>query len=485
MSFAWSPAEACIISMEAYYYSRLSASDSTFLDLEKANTHMHVAATAVFESGPLACEGGGIDVDRLRDYVESRLELIPRYRQKLDWVPLEKHPVWVDDPHFNISYHVRHTCLPSPGSIDQLKCLAARVMSQQLDRDKPLWEFWVVEGLDQGKRFAVIQKAHHCMIDGLSGVDLMYVLMSPVPEQEFEKAGDWTPRPAPSPIQLLRDEMIGKISAPLQAAAGLPALLSSPLDSAAEFKEKLGAVAEAMSATMYSSSPTPFNAKIGPHRRFDWLAMDLRRIKEIKNRLGGTVNDVVLAIAAGAVGRFLEARGVDRRGLFIRANVPVSIREENQRGTLGNQIALWMADLPVGEISPVGRLNRVRETTRTLKQSKQVLGAQVLSSVSDMTSSTLLSLAVRLSTRSRPFNLVVTNVPGPQADMYMLGARLDEIYPMVNLLENQGLGVALFSYAGTLFWGVLGDWDLLPDLSTFVGGLAESFAELEQAALSS
>jgi diacylglycerol O-acyltransferase / wax synthase len=202
----------------------------------------------------------------------------------------------------------------------------------------------------------------------------------------------------------------------------------------------------------------------------------------VKNVLGGTVNDVVLATVSGAVRRFLLQRGVDPDELRIRANVPVSVRSVDERGSLGNRIALWMTDLPVDEADPVARLERIRITTHRLKESKQALGAQVLASVSDMTTWRLLATAARLSMRSRPYNLVVTNVPGPQVDLFLLDAQLREIYPMVNLLPNQGLGVALFSYAGTLHWGVLADWDLVPDLDVFVGDLERSFQELKVAA---
>jgi diacylglycerol O-acyltransferase / wax synthase len=241
-------------------------------------------------------------------------------------------------------------------------------------------------------------------------------------------------------------------------------------------------VAETLASSASQASSTPWNQDIGPHRRFDWLRLDLGEIKAVKNVLGGTVNDIVLATVTGAVRRFLLQRGVDPDELRIRANVPVSVRSTDERGSLGNRIALWMTDLPVDEGDPVARLDRIKITTHRLKESKQALGAQVLASVSDMTTWRLLATAARLSMRARPYNLVVTNVPGPQLELYLLDARLREIYPMVNLLPGQGLGVALFSYAGTLHWGVLADWDLVPDLAVFVAELERSFKELKLAA---
>ncbi|MFN2425070.1 MAG: wax ester/triacylglycerol synthase family O-acyltransferase [Candidatus Binatia bacterium] len=465
-----------------FAYEPLSAADNTFLALENGGAHMHIAATSVFDCGSLANADGGVDIDRIRAYVESRLHLIPRYRQRLAYVPFGRLPVWVDDEHFNISYHVRHTSLPRPGTIEQLKLLAARIQSQRIDRAKPLWEFWVVEGLEDGRRFAVIQKTHHCMIDGISGVDLLAVLLSPFPSTSFEAGPQFVPRPAPTAPALALSEAWRGVAEPLGALFSLTSRVGDPLGLMRDVFDGVEGIAETLTSTARPASETPWNRPIGPHRRFDWLRLDLAEIKSVKNVLGGTVNDVVLATVAGAVRRFLLRRGVDPDELRIRANVPVSVRSLDERGSLGNRIALWMTDLPVDEADAIARIERIRITTHRLKESKQALGAQVLASVSDMTTWRLLATAARLSMRSRPFNLVVTNVPGPQLELFMLDAGLREIYPMVNLLENQGIGVALFSYCGTLHWGVLADWDLVPDLDEFVAALERSFDELRIAA---
>lgn len=469
--------------MSSSSYERLTAADNTFLELEDGGAHMHIAATTIFEMGSLGREDGSVDVDRVRDAIASRLHLLPRYRQRLAFVPVERSPVWVDDDHFHLPYHVRHTALPRPGTERQLELLAGRILSQRLDRAKPLWEFWVIEGLEGGDRFAVIQKVHHCMIDGVSGVDLMAVLMSPFPQTDVEPAPAFVPRPVPSPVSLVLQEAWRRIREPAAAAAELSARLSDPLGVVRDAVDAVEGVAEALTATLLPASATPWNDAIGPHRRFEWLAMDLGRVKEVKATLGGTVNDVVLATVAGALRRFLTLRGIDPDPMRIRANVPVSVRSAEEKGSLGNRIALWMTELPVEVADPVRRLDRIRATTVRLKESKQALGARVLAGVSDMTTWRLLALAVRLSTRSRPYNVVVTNVPGPQVELFLLDARLRAIYPMVNLLENQGLGVALFSYAGRLFWGFVSDYDLVPDLDDFVAAVESSFAELETAAM--
>lgn len=468
--------------MSGFAYEPLSAADNTFLELENSGAHMHIAATSIFDVGSLANESGGVDIERVRAYISSRLHLIPRYRQRLAYVPFGRLPVWVDDEHFNLAFHVRHTSLPRPGTMEQLNLLAGRVHSQHIDRSRPLWEFWVVEGLEDGRRFAIIQKSHHCMIDGMSGVDLLGVLLSPFSSEEFSHGPHFVPKPAPTAPALALAEAWRGVSEPVSAALSLTSRFGDPSGLVRDVIDGVEGIAETFSSTASQASATPWNRKIGPHRRCEWLRLDLDEIKSVKNALGGTVNDVVLATVSGAVRRFLLQRGVDPDDLRIRANVPVSVRGSEERGSLGNRIALWMTDLPVDEGDPLARLERVRITTHRLKESKQALGAQVLASVSDMTTWRLLSMAARLSMRSRPFNLVVTNVPGPQVELYLLDAPLREIYPMVNLLENQGLGVALFSYAGVLHWGVVADWDLVPDLDVFVGDLERSFEELRIAA---
>jgi diacylglycerol O-acyltransferase / wax synthase len=461
-------------------YERLGAQDKTFLDLERPNEPQHIAAITVFEAGPLARPDGGVDIERVRAYVASRLHRLPRYRQRLAWIPLEGHPVWVDDPHFQIEYHVRHSALPRPGDERQLKRLAGRVITQPLDRERPLWEFWVVEGLEGGKRFAILQKVHHCMIDGIAGVDLMTVLLAPDADAEIEPGPPFEPRPPPGPIDLLAGEVGRRVSGMVSALGRTPGALRTPRDLADRVREGVFAVGETLGAALRPASDTPINRPLGAHRRMDWRDLELSRVKAVKDRLGGTVNDVVLATVAGALRRFLELRRLHVDELRIRANVPVSLRSRDQRGTLGNRIALFMAELPVNEPDPRERLARVRETMQRLKSSRQAMGAEVLAAVSEWTSATLLSLAVRGAARGRPYNLVVTNVPGPQIPLYLLGARMERCYPAVNLQPQQGLGVALFSYAGTLGLGFTADPEQLPDLYVFASAVIESFEELER-----
>ena len=464
--------------MPNYAYDRLSAMDTSFLVFENHATHMHVAATVIFDKGPFATADGGVDIERIRAYIESRLYRIPRYRQRLAWIPLENYPVWVDDDHFNIDYHVRHTSLPRPGDEQQLKRLSARIVSQQLDRGKPLWETWIVEGLD-GDRFAMVTKTHHCMIDGISGVDILTVLLDMAPDGTIEETPPFIPRPAPRGVQLLREEVFRRVREPFGIVSRV---LSTPGELANSMMEGLSAVGETIAGSLGAASETPFNRPIGPHRRFDWLTMDLGEVKAVKNRLGGTVNDVVLATVSGAVRRFLEGRRINVETLDFRAMVPVSTRTAQERGTLGNRVSGWVTTLPIAERDPRERLAKVSRTTADLKDSRQAMGAEMLAQVTEWTGSTLLTIAMRLALRARPFNLVVTNVPGPQIPLYLLGSRMRCAYPLVPLFFNQGLGIALFSYAGKLFWGFNADWDTLPDLDVFAEAIQASFAELLGAA---
>ncbi len=465
-------------------YERLTALDRFFLDVEQHSSHMHVAATAILEIGPLRSPDGGIAMNRIREYVASRLYLIPRYRQRLANIPIENHPVWVDDDRFAIRYHVRHSSLPRPGNERQLKRLSARIMSQKLDRSRPLWELWVVEGLEDD-RFALISKTHHCMIDGVSGVDLMTVLLSVLPDTEFEEPTPWNPEPAPTSLELLRDDLIRRVTSPLNLVGLLGQAVSDPRRTCEAASEAATALGQTVGLGFQSASETPFNRRISGYRRFDWLRFDLEDIKHVKNRLGGTVNDVVLAIVAGAVGRFFERRGIptyEQERMEFRAFCPVSVRDPSQRGRLGNRVSGMLARLPIAERDPSRRMAAIIETTKNLKKTKQALGAEVLTAVSEWTVPTLLTMGARLATRARAYNMIVTNVPGPQVPLYLLGARLLEPFPMVPLFGNQALGIALFSYSGKLCWGLNAAWDIVPDLHDFVRDMEASFEELVAAA---
>jgi WS/DGAT/MGAT family acyltransferase len=460
------------------HYERLSALDASFLDIEDDSSHMHVAVALVFDGEPLRAPHGGIEMERIRAYVESRLDRIPRYRQRLAYIPFERHPVWVDDPRFNLFYHVRHTALARPGEERQLKRLCGRILSQKLDRTKPLWEIWVVEGLADG-RFAMIAKAHHAMVDGIAGMDLLTVLLSAAADRDFEPAAPWQPRLMATPAQFVVREVMRRSSGAITLARHAARAIGAPRTTLAAGWEAARAVLGTLAAGAVPASPTPLNVPIGPHRRFDWLRMDLEAVKAVKARLGGTVNDVVLATVTGGARRFLYRRGVATDFLDFRALVPVSLHAGGERAGVGNRVSNFVTALPISEPDPATRYRRIAETTLAQKRSHAAYGGEVIEELSNWTATAVLTQLMRLAATRRAYNVVVTNIPGPQAPFYLLGAPLLEAHPMVPLLGDQALGVALFSYAGGLFWGLNADWDAVPDLHDFVDALAAEFATLQ------
>jgi diacylglycerol O-acyltransferase / wax synthase len=456
---------------------RLTGLDSSFLDLERDSAHMHVAGCMVFD-------GGAPAYDELVAQIVSRLHLVPRYRQRLAFVPLSQgRPVWVDDPYFNVDFHVRHTALPSPGGDDQLKRLAGRVFSQALDRSRPLWEIWLVEGLGDGG-FALLSKTHHALVDGISGVDIFTVLLdsSPDPVPVAAPVHEWVPRPLPSSAQLLADALLDRATVPAEIGRGVKATLRGPRHAVCRVVKALAGVGAMARIGLNAAPSSPLNVHIGPHRRFTWVRGDLEQFKAIKNALGGTVNDVVLATVAGALGRYLRTHGEPTEDTVLKAMVPVSVRAEVERGALGNRVAAMWAPLPIGISDPVQRLLTVSRAMDGIKDSGQAVGAQVLTQLTGFAPPTIMAQAARLQARQRLFNLVVTNVPGPQFPLYMLGRRLDATFPMVPLAENQALGIAIMSYDGQLNFGLNADYDALPDLEALADDLRAAIEELAAAA---
>jgi diacylglycerol O-acyltransferase / wax synthase len=452
---------------------RLTGLDASFLHLEDAASHMHVAGVMIFEGSPPPYE-------ELLAAIERRLGLVPRYRQRLAFVPLSQgRPKWVDDPHLNLRYHVRSTALPAPGSEQQLKELAGRVFAQQLDRDKPLWEIWLVDGLE-GDRFAMLSKTHHALVDGISGVDIMSVLFdtSPEPAAPPDTGERWLPRPLPSRAQLLGEALVERATVPTEIVRSMRAVLRGPRLVAEGLRDAAVGVGAMAWAGLNPAPPSPYNKSIGPHRRFTWVRVNLADIKAIKNELGGTVNDVVLATVAGALGKHLRRRGQNTDGVELKAMVPVSVRADVERGALGNRVAAIMAPLPVWCQDAVARLDIVREELKGLKSGGQAVGAQVLTNLSGFAPATVMGQASRLMARQRFFNVVVTNVPGPQLPLYLAGKRMIDTFPMVPLAKNQALGIALLSYDGRINFGLVGDWDLMWDIDDFAEDVRESLAEL-------
>ncbi len=465
------------------HYERLSAQDASFVAFESDRTPMHVGGLSIYELGgdTRATADGGVDFERIRAAILSRLPFVPRYRQRLMHVPLDGAPIWVDAADFDVDRHVRRMTLPGTGDDRELRERVGFLLEEPLDPERPLWEIWVIDGLSDG-RFAMLNKIHHSMVDGSSGVDLMYLLLSPSPDVTIEEPPAWVPRPAPSRLRLLADELARRARLPFDLARGVAKALADPRRLANDAAETISAVTETLRAGVPGAPPTPLNGRVGRGRRIDWRSFDLARVKAVKNVLGGTVNDVALAVTAGAVRTELRRRNADPDSLAFRAVVPVSMRSADERGKLGNHVSAWIMPLPVDEPSARRRFERVRESTDDLKASNQALGAEALSKLGDWIGFRALSLALSLTNVIRPYNLIVTNVRGPDLPFYFLGAKLVACYPALPLFEHQGLGIALFSYAGQLHWGLVGDRDRVGDLDSFARAIDRSFCELERAA---
>ncbi|HEY3020753.1 MAG TPA: wax ester/triacylglycerol synthase family O-acyltransferase [Solirubrobacteraceae bacterium] len=448
------------------HLDRLTAIDASFLHQESAVSHMHVGAVTIFEGPPPAFE-------EISDALRSRLHLVPRYRQRLAVPPLGTgRPLWADDPDFNLEYHIRQTALPDPGSEEQLFNLASRIFSQQLDRTKPLWELWAVEGLADG-RFALISKSHHALIDGISGVDLATVMfdVQPVPRKIEHTGVPWTAARQPAGVDLLAAGARDIVRSGLRVAAGAVGALAHPdrtVGAAVTAAEGLG---EVVWAGLNPAPATPLNVEIGPHRRLVGARARLEDFKLVKSTFSTTVNDVVLAVVTGALRDWLRSRGVRTEGLELRALVPVSIRAEHEHGTLGNRIAAMRGPVPVYIDDPLTRLRAVKEAMDGLKESKQAVGAEVLASVQNFAPPTILAQASRLNFSTRLFNLIVTNVPGPQFPLYAYGREMQEIFPVAFLPKNHALAIAIMSYNGAVNFGLLGDLDALPDIGAIADGI--------------
>jgi WS/DGAT/MGAT family acyltransferase len=457
---------------------RLTAVDAGFLHQEGRSTHMHVGGVAIFEGPPPAHL-------ELCEHIGKRLSLVPRYRQKVATPPAALgRQRWIDDPNFNLGYHVRHTALPPPGDEEALRRLAARIFSQALDRTKPLWELWLVEGLtgskgDAADRFALISKTHHALVDGVAGVDLMTTLFDLTVVPRDVEGDDWVPRPEPAMAELAvagaRNTLGEMVSLPLRAAGAL----ARPQAAVAQAAEAAEGVAEvARSALLEPAPPSPLNVPITPHRRVAFVSARLDDFKTVKNAFGGTVNDVVLAAVGGALRRLYEFRGEATEGVTLRVAVPVSTRGRDEHGAMGNRVTQVTAPLPLHMADPVARLAAVRNAMDGIKQSRRAMGAEAISELQDFAPPTILAQASRLNFSNRLFNLLVTNVPGPQFPIYALGRELLAIFPIAFLAGDRALAVALMSYNGGVHFGLLADFDAMPDLDVVTDGLEASLAEL-------
>jgi WS/DGAT/MGAT family acyltransferase len=448
----------------------MSSIDSSFLHVENDVTPMHIGGVSLFEGPPPAFAD-------LKAMVAGKLDIVPRYRQKVRFMPLGAGtPAWIDDPHFSLDYHVRHTAIPAPGSEEQLRQMASRIFSQALDRNKPLWELWSIEGLRDG-RWALLSKVHHCMVDGVAATDLMSVMFSDT--STVERRRQWSPPPEPSSLELLARTIAHKAT-PGGQLATLQRALTAP-------RETLRSLAEVARATAAASSrlrpvaSSSLTGPIGPHRRWSWADVRLTDVKTVRTAFGGTVNDVVLTIITNGFRDLMESRGEPPApDAVVRTMVPVSVRRKGETGVYNNRVSAVFASLPVGEDDPRKRLESIRAEMDGIKQTKQAVAGDVLSSMSGFAPPLLLALGSRLITASPRLNMhtATTNVPGPQQPVQTLGRRMLESYPFVPVVGSIRIVVAIFSYDGGLFFGVTGDYDGAPDIDVLTDGIARGMREL-------
>jgi WS/DGAT/MGAT family acyltransferase len=451
----------------------MSPQDASFLHIENRVNPMSIASMAIFE-------GPAPEYDEMLKLFESKLHRVPRYRQTVRFVPLDlARPLWVDDPHFNLRYHVRHTAIPHPGSEEQVRNLMARVMSQRLDRDKPLWEVWIADGLDGGKRWAVLSKVHHCMVDGVSGTDLLTIIMDDSPDPEPIEPEPWDPERQPQPRELLATAARERLTSPYEIARSLRSALRAPR----RLRDEIRDVGEGLWSFTHLATQgleTQLNGPVGPHRRWSWAETTLDEIKKIRKLHGGTVNDVVLTAITRGFRDLLLSRGEPVEDRVVRTLVPVSVRRPDERGEFNNRVSAMFADLPVGIEDPLERLEFIKNEMDDLKEHKMAVAIEELTSLSGFAPPVLLARGARFFARMPQQNVqtVTTNVPGPQRELYACGRRMLAAYPFVPLGGSVRIGVAMFSYTGQLSFGVTGDYETAADIQVLCDGIERGVEEL-------
>lgn len=458
--------------------SRLTALDASFLFMENATTPMHAGGLAIFSPPP-----GGFDHERLVRLIRQRISYVPRYRMRVRDVPFGvARPVWVDDERFDVTYHVRRSALPKPGTRDQLNELVARLLSRPLDRSRPLWEMYLVEGLDDGN-FAIVSKSHQALVDGLSAVDIAQVMLDPTEETAVVPVDSWRPRIEPTDVELLSQAFTELATRPASAFEAARDTVSDVSHTAARVGQRAAGMLSAALAVARPPASSPLNVPIGEQRRFATVDLKLADLKRIRTSLGGTVNDVVLAVVAGALRSWLLARGEGvAQGDVLKALLPISVAVPSATSgeAGGNRVSATLVELPVGEPDPAVRLQQISFQLAQLEEGGHFVGADAIVNIAGFGPPTLHALGARVGSTlsSKVYNLVITNVPGPQRPLFAAGSRMLAAYPVVPLTRNQALSIGLISYDGGVYFGLYADRDALPDLHILVACLEESADEL-------
>lgn len=454
---------------------RLTPLDQTFLLLERDGQPMHIGSLMIFD-GPTP------SYEELCAYLDSRLDQVPRYRQKIQSVPLNlSQPIWVDDPDFELEYHVRHTAVPKPGKTEQLGRLASRLLSQRLDLDRPLWEMWLVEGLAKGQ-WALINKVHHSMIDGLSGHDIMEVLLDTSASGRDNPPSQWEPEPAPGTVSLVTDAVVDSVKRPTEHLQRMVGRASNPKDLAEHMAVRVVG-AWPIKGRMFSTD-SAIGGNIGPHRRWGWVEGDLSMIKTVKNEFGGTVNDVILTAVSGGFRQLLLSRHVDPSSVEIFSMIPVSMRQPGKEGG-GNEVASMFVAMPAEIEDPIERLHDVTKQMNVMKKSGTPIAVDSIIGMADFVPPMLFAAAGRAASgfNQKAFDTVTTNVPGPQVPLYMMGRQLDTLIPFVPLGAGVRIATAIASYDGTINFGVTADYDSMRDMQQFLDGIADSLEDMGKAVL--
>jgi len=456
----------------------LNPLDARFIDAEDDDPHasMAIASIAVFE-------GPSPSYEEFLGAIAGRLPLVPRYRQKLRTLPWRLGaPRWVEDPRFDLRYHVRQTVLPAPGGDRELSLVMGRVMSQRLDRDHPLWEYWVVDGL-AGGHWALISKVHHCMVDGVSGTDLYRVIFDLSPEPAPPVEDRWVPGPEPSSVRLAAAAALDDLMIPWRGSRALSGALVHPVRAVRATADTVRGAAR-LATSLLPATSSSLSGPIGQQRRYGMVRASLDDVKAVKNEFGGTVNDVALAAISSGYRALLLARGEHPGPHMVPSLVPVSVRAPGEESIYENRVSAILAYLPVHIADPVERLVAVANQMSTLKASREADAGEAIIGLARYVPFPVASWAVRVALRApqREIVTVTTNVPGPRQPLYSLGRRLVEITPYVPIATTVRTGISMFSYCDQLTFGVTGDYDTTPDIEVLVRGIDEGVVELVKAA---
>jgi diacylglycerol O-acyltransferase / wax synthase len=463
------------------HYERLSPQDASFLAFEKPNIHMNVGAVTIFESGSFRGDDGRIDVPKFRQYIASRITGVERCYQKLAKTTLLRRPMWVDDPDFSIERHVKSAGVANIDDEDEMRRLSSTIFSRPLDRSRPLWELTVVQGQRGASTFGVICKVHHGMLDGMAGMDFIGSLLGVEPHANVDEVAPFHAAPPPARWRVAADDAALIASTPWRLGAGLARLASKPA-TRASFRERTLAVVHLFASGLRGTTQTPLSAPPNAQRFHRWATTSKADERVVRARLGGSRDDVTIAVASGATRAALQRKQVRTKGIRIRAMAPMSIRSRAERGTLGNRVSMLIVDIPVDEASPVRRLERVSAAVARLRRIKQGLGVDVLAAIDEFTGTLAQRFAMWLATQRRTYNIVVTNIPGPPVPLYALESKLLALYPLAPVFGGQQINVAAVSYLDTVFWGVQYAGDDDDELRRFVDDIVTSADELLAAA---